>query len=294
MDPTLPSWKDGNAKSAVVAFVQSITTPGAGYVPPAERIAAFDNDGTMWVEQPLPPQFDFMIQTWVAEVRENPALAQQQPYKAILERDASFFAGLETQDPGVVTALLQALARSWTGTTPEHFDDHVHAWLKQAKQPKFGCAYTNLVYKPMLELFAYLTANEFRVFICSGGGRDFMRVFAEEAWGIHKENVIGSAPDYEYKDGRLLRTEKVLGGVALGPGKPEHIYARTGRLPLFAGGNGDVDIEMLEAARFALLINHDDEQREYSYTRGAEKALAKAKECGWTIASMKEDWAVVF
>ncbi len=131
-------------------------------------------------------------------------------------------------------ALEQAFARSWTGTTPDEFDAQVREWVATAKQPKLGVGYTKLVYRPMLELFAYLKANEFRVFVCSGGGRDFMRVFAEETWGIFKEDVIGSAAEYAYRDGQLRR-ERILGGLALGPGKPEHIFARTGRLPVFAG-----------------------------------------------------------
>lgn len=154
--------------------------------------------------------------------------------------------------------------------------------------------YVELVYRPMLELFELLRANDFRVFVCSGGGRDFMRVFAEETWGIYKENVIGSAAAYTYADGKLVRASGTLGGLDLGPGKPEHIFATTGRLPLFAGGNADVDIEMLESARFALLVAHDDEEREFSYTAGAESALGMAEEVGWTVVSMKDDWIAVF
>jgi phosphoserine phosphatase len=170
----------------------------------------------------------------------------------------------------------------------------VREWLRTIEQPKFGVPYVQLVYKPMLELLAYLQAREFRVFVCSGGGRDFMRVFAEETWGIHKENVIGSAAGYEYRNGSLVRTDEVLGGLALGPGKPEHIFAQTGRFPLFAGGNADVDIEMLTTARFALLVNHDDDEREYAYTKAADRSLAKARELDWTVVSMKNDWATVF
>jgi len=147
---------------------------------------------------------------------------------------------------------------------------------------------------PMVELLDYLEAHEFRVFVCSGGGRDFMRVFAEEAWGIFKENVIGTAAEYTYTDGKIVRAEQALGGLDIGPGKPEHIFAQTGRLPLFAGGNADVDIEMLEAAKFSLLVNHDDERREFAYTKGAEKALSKAQELGWTVVSMKDEWSTVF
>jgi len=132
----------------------------------------------------------------------------------------------------------------------------------------------------MLELFDDLKDHDFRVFVCSGGGRDFMRVFAEATWGIPKEHVIGSASEYEYVDGAIVRNDRMLGGLALGPGKPSHIYAQTGRLPVFAGGNADVDIEMLECSRFALLVNHDDADREYAYTTAAEKSLAKAAELG--------------
>jgi hypothetical protein len=151
-----------------------------------------------------------------------------------------------------------------------------------------------LVYKPMLELLEFLKAHEFRVFVCSGGGRDFMRVFAEETWGIFKENVIGSAADYTFTDGKIVRSQEILGGLALGAGKPEHIFAQTGRLPLLAGGNADVDIEMLEAAKFAVLVNHDDDEREFAYTAAAERSLARAKELGWTVVSMKTDWTTVF
>jgi phosphoserine phosphatase len=193
-----------------------------------------------------------------------------------------------------VATLLKAFARSWSGTTPDEFEAQVRVWLTDVDQPKFGVPYVELVYKPMLELLAYLQANDFRVFVCSGGGREFMRVFAEETWGIFRENVIGSAAGYEYKDGRIVRTDQVLGGLALGPGKPEHIFAQTGRMPLFAGGNADVDIEMLTVARFALLVDHDDEEREYAYTKGAEKSLTKAKDLGWTVVSMKNDWTTVF
>src|ERR1700744_4263818 len=139
----------------------------------------------------------------------------------------------------------------------------------------------------MLDLFDLLKAYEFRVFVCSGGGRDFMRVFAEETWGIFKENVIGSAADYKYTDGKIVRSEQVLGGLALGAGKPEHIFAQTGRLPAFAGGNVDGDIEMLETAKFAVLVNHDDPDREFAYTAAAETSLAKAKQLCWTVVSMK-------
>jgi phosphoserine phosphatase len=293
-DAALASWNDGPAKQAIVDFVKAATTPGSAFIDVADRIATFDNDGTLWVEQPLPPQFDFVFRRWAEEIRADPSLADQQPYKAVIARDPAFFAGIATQDPDVVGSLLKAFARSWAGTTPEDFDAQVREWLQTVKQPKLGVPYIQLVYKPMLELLDLLRANDFRVFVCSGGGRDFMRVFAEETWGIYKENVIGTAAEYTYSDGKITRGEHALGTLDVGPGKPEHIFAQTGRLPVFAGGNADVDIEMLTAARFSVLVNHDDEAREFAYTSGAERSLAQAKEQGWTVVSMKNDWSTVF
>lgn len=276
------------------SFVESVTRPGAAFVPPADRIATFDNDGTLWVEQPAPPQFDFLIRVWSQAAQQDPSLVEHQPYKAIVERDPAFFEGLATQDPEVVASVESAAARSWAGTTPDEFEAQVRRWAQTVRQPRFDVGYTDLVYRPMLELFDYLKAHDFRVFVCSGGGRDFMRVFAEELWNLPKENVIGTAPAYEYTDGRIVRTDRMLGGLALGAGKPEHIYARTGRLPLFACGNADVDIEMLTAASFALLISHDDAEREYAYTKAADNALAKAEELDWIVVSMKDDWITLF
>ncbi|PWK68080.1 haloacid dehalogenase-like hydrolase [Streptomyces sp. CG 926] len=293
-EKVLASWRDGSARQAIVDFVHAATAPGAAFVDVADRIATFDNDGTLWVEQPLPPQFDFVFRTWAQEVKADPALAAQQPYKALIEKDPEFFKGLAAQDPKVVETLLEGFTRSWAGTTPEEFDAQVREWMTTVKHPKLGVPYVELVYRPMLELFDLLHTNGFRVFVCSGGGRDFMRVLAEQTWGIPKENVIGTAAAYTYADGKLVRSHELLGSLDLGAGKPEHIFAHTGRLPLFAGGNADVDIEMLQSARFALLVNHDDEQREFSYTTGAEASLAKAKELGWTVVSMKNDWGTVF
>jgi phosphoglycolate phosphatase-like HAD superfamily hydrolase len=290
----LPSWNDGPAKQAIVDFVSAATTPGPDFVEVADRIATFDNDGTLWVEQPLPPQFDFVFGKWAEEIQADPSLADQQPYKAIVAKDPAFFAGIATQEPEVVGSLLKAFARTWQGTTPEEFDAQVRVWLTTVKQPHLDELYVDLVYQPMLELLAHLTANEFRVFVCSGGGRDFMRVFAEGAFGIYKENVIGTAAEYTYANGKVVRAEHALGSLDVGPGKPEHIFAQTGRLPVFAGGNADVDIEMLESAAFALLVNHDDAAREFAYTAGGDASLAKAKELGWTVVSMKDDWNTVF
>jgi phosphoserine phosphatase len=290
----LASWRDGRAKQAIVDFVSSATTPGPGFVEVADRIATFDNDGTLWVEQPLPPQFDFVFRKWGEEIKADPSLAEQQPYKAIITKDESFLAGVAIQDPDVIRTLLEAFGRSWKGSTPDEFDAQVREWLQTVKQPKLGVPYIELVYQPMLELLDYLRAHEFRVFVVSGGGRDFMRVFAEDAFGVFKENVIGTAAEYAYADGKIVRGEHAVGGLNVRAGKPEHIFATTGRLPVFAGGNADVDIEMLEAATFSVLVNHDDPDREFSYTSGAEASLTKAKELGWTVVSVKNDWSTVF
>jgi phosphoserine phosphatase len=290
----LASWNEGPAKAAILDFLRRTTTQGADFVAVADRVAAFDNDGTLWVEQPLPPQFDFVFRKWAEEVQADPSMADQQPYKAIIEKDPAFFQGVATQDPPVIEALLEAFARSWAGTTPAEFDAQVREWLVTVTQPKLGVLYKDLVYQPMLELFDLLKEHGFRVFVCSGGGRDFMRVFAEETWGINKENVIGTAAEYTYSDGAVVRGEHILGSLDLGPGKPEHIFAQTGRLPVFAGGNADVDIEMLESAKFGLLVNHDDADREFVYTASAEAALAKAEKLGWTVVSMKDDWNTVY
>jgi len=294
MTAALTSWRDGPAKRAIVDFVTSATRDGPRFIAAADRIATFDNDGTLWVEQPMPPQFDFVFRKWAAEAEADPSLAGQPPYKAIVAKDEAFFEGVATQEPKVVATLLQAFARSWAGTTPDEFDAQVREWVKTVKQPKLGVPYVELVYQPMLELFDYLRAHEFRVFVCSGGGRDFMRAFAEQTWGILKENVIGSAAAYTYADGKIVRSDQLLGALDLGPGKPEHIFAQTGRLPAFAGGNADVDIEMLTCAKFALLVNHDDADREFAYTKAAEKSLATAEQLGWAVVSMKNDWTTVF
>jgi phosphoglycolate phosphatase-like HAD superfamily hydrolase len=293
-DGVLPSWNEGAAKAAILDFVERVTREGPDFVPVADRVAAFDNDGTLWVEVPLPPQFDFVFRTWADEVRADPALAEIQPYKALIDKDPTFLGGIATQDPDTVKALLTAFSRSWAGTTPSEFEAQVREWLTTVRQPTLGELYQDLVYQPMLELFDLLRAHDFRVFVCSGGGRDFMRVFAEETWGVLKENVIGSAADYSYVDGQIVRGQEVLGRLNLGPGKPEHIFAQTGRLPVFAGGNADVDIEMLASAKFALLIAHDDAGREFAYTAAAEASRARAAELGWTVVSMKDDWNTVY
>ena len=292
---TLKSWNDTPTKQAILDYVAAASDESSpDYVPPADRIAAFDNDGTLWVEQPVPAQLGLLLGKLVEQVKADPSLAPEDPYKSIINQDPVFLKALGQQVPETVLAFLRGVGKAWEGTTPDEYEAEVQAYLAASMHPRYGCPWTDLIYLPMLELFDLLRANDWRVFVCSGGGRDFMRVFSEEALGVYRENVIGSAPEWEWEDGRLIRRDEMHGNLSLGPGKLEHIYARTGRTALFAGGNGDVDLEMLQEARFRLVVVHDDEEREYVVTAAAEKLLAAGEKGGWTMVSMKDDWKTIF
>ena len=214
----LKSWNDGPVKQSIIDFLNSSVEEGPNYIEPGDRIATFDNDGTLWAEKPTPVQLHFLFIAFARTARNDPSLADKQPYKAIIERDETFFQRVIEQRPEAVMALEDALARQWAGKTPDEFDMEVKEFFKTVKPEKFASKFTDLVYKPMLELFDLLKDYKYRVFVCSGGGRDFMRVISEETWGIFKENVIGSASEYEYNNGTLIRLYNVLGGIALGPG----------------------------------------------------------------------------
>jgi phosphoglycolate phosphatase-like HAD superfamily hydrolase len=291
----LPSWRDGPAKWAILDFVErssNVNTPA--FIPQPERIAAFDNDGTLWVEQPMPVQAPFLLAKLVERVRTDPTLADTEPYRSIVDRDPVFLAGLARQDPATVEAFLHGVGKAWEGSSPEAYQAEVRAFVSSYRDDRFGKPCTELVYQPMLELFETLRSHAWRVYVCSGGGRDFMRVIAEDTWGILRENVIGSAPEWTYRGGALVRENEMRGEISLGPGKPSHLFARTGRLPRFAAGNGDVDIEMLDVADFGLVIVHDDPDREYAYTAGSDRLLGLVEDRGWTAASMRNDWKTVF
>ena len=193
-----------------------------------------------------------------------------------------------------VPELIKGVSEAFGGITTDAFAEEVREFFDTVKHPTLGVPYTKVVYRPMCELLAFLDAGGFRTFVCTGGGRDFVRVVGEELYGVPRERVIGSSTPVEYSDGRLVRTTGIEQPVDDGPGKPAHIWARTGRLPLFAAGNSDGDIAMLETAGFALLVHHDDGEREFAYDALAENALAEAKVRGWTVASMKRDFATVF
>jgi phosphoserine phosphatase len=301
-DP-LPSWREGTAKQAIIAFVAAVTTEGGpGYVAPAERIATFDNDGTLWAEQPLYVQLFFAIDRVKALTPQHPEWKDAQPFAAVLAGDtAAALAGGER-------ALLELLMATHAGMTTEEFQAIVAAWLATARHPVSKRPYTEMVYQPMLEVLAYLRANGFRTWIVSGGGVEFMRPWAERVYGIPPEQVIGSSvlTSFELRDGKavLVRQPKLefLDDKA---GKPVAINARIGRRPIAAFGNSDGDLQMLQytaagpGSRFCLFVHHDDARREWAYDRTShigrlDKGLDEASARGWTVVSMQDDWATVF
>jgi phosphoserine phosphatase len=285
----LPSWRPSDAKSAVLGFVESVTKPGASYIPPADRIATIDNDGTLWCEKPQYVQAEFTFRRWQEMIEADPAKAHEQPYKALAENDQAWLGHLLDHVPDLV----KGLGEAYEGITVEAFEDAARQFFATATHPTLGLPYTKTGYQPMRELLDLLQARDFIIFVCSGGGRDFIRPVSEQMYGIPRERVIGSATTVQYHDGQLYRTKDVEQPIDDGTGKPEHIWMRTGRKPLLAG-NADGDVPMLETARFSILIRHDDAQREFAYDDGAEKALAEAATRAWTVVSMKQSFATVF
>ena len=272
------------------------------FVPPADRIAVFDNDGTLWSEQPVYVQLAFAIDRVRALAPQHPEWKEQQPFKAVLEGDLK--AAAATGEKG----LLQLMMASHAGMTTDEFARTVTDWLASARHPRFGRAYTELVYQPMLELLAYLRANGFKTYIVSGGGVEFMRTFAGQRYGVPSEQVVGSTirAKYDVRDGKpvIVRLPEV-DFIDDGPGKPVGIHKFIGRRPIAAFGNSDGDFEMLEwvtsapGPRLGLIVHHDDTAREFAYDRGSpigrlERGLDEGPRRGWTIASMKRDWKKVF
>jgi phosphoserine phosphatase len=290
MADQLPSWTDGPARARILEFVRSVTEPGEEFVPVPERVAVFDNDGTLWCEKPMCPQADFLLRRWQEMARAHPGLAGKQPWKAVTEGDQKWLAGIL----GPARELTRGVTEAYEGITVQAFEKAAGAFFDTARHPVLGIPYTKLAYRPMRELIDLLTAAGFGVYICTAGGRDFVRVVSQEMYGVPRQNVIGSGAALEYRHGEVYRARGVEQPVDDGPGKPVHIWARTGRKPLLAGGNADGDAAMLRTARFGLLIRHDDAGREFAYDTGAEKALVKAKERGWTVVSMHNDFKVLF
>jgi phosphoglycolate phosphatase-like HAD superfamily hydrolase len=295
----LDSWNDGPTKSAIVDFVSRV----ASDVPPEQRVAVFDNDGTLWCEKPAYVQLDFLVRRLAEQAAADASLKDKQPYKAAAEGDLAWFGDAVTKhyngDDSAVEVLAGGILSAYAGLNVEEHAERVKAFFAQAKHPTLGRAYTDCGYLPMVELLRYLESNGFTSYIASGGGRDFMRPVTTQMYGIPPERVIGSSVGLDFVDGHLRTTSKPE-FLDDGPVKPVRIWGRTGRRPILAAGNSNGDIQMLEHAAagagpsLCMLLLHDDPDREFDYVAGAEKALDDAKSKGWTVVSMKNDWATVF
>ncbi len=299
----LASWHDGPARNAIVAFVERTTGQGSpDFVPPEERITVFDNDGTLWSEQPVYFQLAFALDRIRALAAVNSGFAGIEPYKSVLSGDPAAIAALGEM------GLLQIVALTHAGMTTEQFQVQVKEWLKTARHPRFDRPYTDLVFQPMLELLAYLRANGFKTYIVSGGGVDFMRPWVETVYGIPPEQIVGSAIQAQFEiDGGKAELRK-LPEIEFnndGPGKPVAINRFIGRLPVFAAGNSDGDLEMLQwttlrpGPRFGMIVHHTDAEREWAYDRDSkmgrlDRALAEAPDRGWLVVDMQQDWKTVY
>jgi len=299
----LPSWNESEAKARIVAFVQAVSDKKSkDYVRPAERIAVFDNDGTLWAEQPLYFQFVFMLDQVKAAAPKHPEWKDDPVFQALAKQNHEALAKLG-QRP-----VLELLGQANSGMTVGEYDGTIRGWLAKARHPKFKRPYTDLVYKPMQELLAYLRANGFKTFIVSGGSVEFMRPWAEKAYGIPPEQIVGSQQEvkFEMQDGKpVLRRGPNFVFVDDGPGKPVGICRQIGRRPIAAFGNSDGDLQMLQVTadgpgqRLALIVHHDDAEREFAYDRAShigklDKAWDEAKARNWVVVSMKSDWKRIF
>jgi phosphoglycolate phosphatase-like HAD superfamily hydrolase len=301
-DP-LPSWNDGAAKQSIVIFVQRATQEGGpDFVLPAERIATFDNDGTLWCEQPMYFQMIFAFDRIKAVAADHPEWADKEPFKYVLAGDLRKFGA--TGQKG----LLDIMAATHAGMPVEEFHAIVREWMETARHPRFHRPYNQCIYQPMHELLVYLRAHGFKTFIVSGGGIEFMRPWVDKAYGIPPEQVVGSSGvvKFELRDGKpLLLKQPKVEFIDDGPGKPVGINHFIGRRPVMAFGNSDGDLQMLQwttaggGHRFGLIVHHTDAQREYAYDRQSrvgklDKALDEATAKGWTVVSMKDDWKRIF
>jgi len=302
--PALESWNDGVARKAIVEFVELTVDDG---VPVEERVAVFDNDGTLWCEKPMPFQLDFILRRLTEMASADPALRDRQPWKSAYERDHGWFGRLLDEhyagDDTNVRTFAGGVLAAYRGMSVDDFETRSDEFLRSALHPTMGRPYLQCVYAPMVELLGYLDDNGFANYIASGGGRDFMRPISQEVYGIPRERVIGSASTLEYVadgDGGTVWHVAKADYLDDGPQKPVRIWSRIGRRPVLAAGNSNGDIPMLDFSQRAdrphlrLLVLHDDAEREFSYTRGSEDALLRAEAGGWTTVSMRSDWARVF
>ncbi|WP_406230049.1 HAD family hydrolase [Nocardia sp. NBC_01009] len=303
-DAPLASWRDGAAKAAVVGFVERVTAEG---VPSEDRVAVFDNDGTLWCEKPMPIQLDFILRRLVAMAEQDQNLRTRQPWQAAYAQDYGWLNDVITRhyhgDDNGVKVLAAGVLTAFAEVTVEEFEAQADQFLRTARHPTLDRDYLACRYAPMLELLDYLAANGFRNYIVSGGGRDFMRPISQDVYGIPRQRVIGSGVSLAWKDdgrsGAIVRKPEadVLDD---GPEKPVRIWNRVGGRPLLAAGNSNGDIPMLQFSQrpdrpsLRLLLRHDDAAREFDYIAGAEQALELAGTHGWTVVSIKHDWTTVF
>lgn len=301
MTDELPSWNDTPTKKAIMDFVAAVTDQtSADYVPPEERVATFDNDGTLWCEKPAYIQLFFALERLKQMAEADPGLLEKPAFRAAAAGDMGYFAGLSSDIP----ALLEIVYDTHAGMPQREFEHLASDFLAQARHPRFDVPFKECVYQPMVELIGHLRDYGFKVFIASAGGMSFMRPVSEEIYDLPRENVIGSNITFEAarQEGKLilLRKRGLVDPIDDGPGKPVNIELHIGRPPILAAGNSNGDIEMLEFAEASgkpflnLLLHHDDAEREYAYDRGAERALQLSKERGWTVISLKNDFRSVF
>jgi phosphoglycolate phosphatase-like HAD superfamily hydrolase len=300
----LGSWAETATKHTIIDFVNRVTGDGPERVPPEDRIATFDNDGTLWCEKPLPIQLAFILQRLAEMATADPSLRDRQPWRAAYTHDLSWLGQVITKhyagDDSDVQVLMGGILASQAGQSVDEYADHAYRFVHQTRHPVNGRVYADCGYAPMIELLRYLEANDFTTYIASGGDRDFMRPFASDIYDIPPERVIGSSSALRYDS-----TSDQLAYLAEpdvfddGPVKPVRIWSRVGRRPLLAGGNSNGDVPMLTFAggprpALRLLIDHDDPDREFSYRTGAEHALDQATQHGWTVVSVKSDWNTVY
>jgi phosphoserine phosphatase len=304
---TLASWNDTSATQAIVEFVERVTQEGgADYVPPAERVAVFDNDGTLWCEKPIQIEVGFILKRLAEMAEADASLRERQPWKAAHEHDYAWLGGAITKhyhgDESDVKVLMGGILRAFGGMTVEDYAAAADEFLG-GRHPTLDRGFRECAYVPMIELLRYLEANGFSTYIASGGDRDFMRPVTEEIYGIPAERVIGSSNALSYQEDEHGGTLVYLAQMEAfddGPIKPVRIWSRVGRRPILAGGNSNGDIPMLRYAggprlpALRLLVLHDDPEREFDYTEGAETSLETATAEGWTVVSIKRDWANVF
>jgi phosphoserine phosphatase len=304
----LSSWKDGATRDNVIGFVEQTCGEGtAQAVPVEERVAVFDNDGTLWCEKPMPIQLDFILRRLVEMAEQDAGLRGRQPWKAAYERDYGWLGTLVDEhyagDDTKAMTLAAGVLAAFDGISVEEFEAESAAFLQSAQHPTLGRRYVETTYAPMVELLAYLEANGFSNYVASGGGRDFIRPVTQDLYGIPRERVIGSASTLEYVSGEYggnVRHRAHADYLDDGTEKPVRIWSRTGRRPVFAAGNSNGDVPMLDFTQhddkpfLRLLVLHDDAEREYDYVSGAEQALERAAKGGWTVVSIKNDWTKVF